>query len=394
METMLSDPLLQVYCNLTTLQTLSVPQALLMRGLCRKCKPPIDYLPMTTLQALSVPQVLLMRGLCRKSCRLVDASCMWAILEAELNKANTFNVCSHGEYFDEDCKPFRFRTMLRQEKRELALEVRKLSSDECTKVVHIIKKERLFGQVLSRCSVSEIEDYLDSLSASTQSEIVLFMHGLHPGKGMLRDQQLKRKGHSRDNEECTCKHLDHGMFPNAKCPAMEIRERLDDSPSWYKEYEIAQGFVDDERRHNSLTSKDPRIHPTFAALSPFSRCRNLVTFSRKVVLALQANVAFKPPFPAWRTNVSFVLTHLRFKVHLTSCESQEDSFSTPTVSIFMLLTCISLPLQKHAHTHTRSGSLPIRARMTRRSTNGSLDFIAYMVIRPTVAPCATRQWWA
>ena len=175
METMLSDPLLQVYCNLTTLQTLSVPQALLMRGLCRKCKPPIDYLPMTTLQALSVPQVLLMRGLCRKSCRLVDASSMWAILEAELNKANTFNVCSHGKYFDEDCKPFRFRTMLRQEKRELALEVRKLSSDECTKVVHIIKKERLFGQVLSRCSVSEIEDYLDSLSASTQSEIVLFM---------------------------------------------------------------------------------------------------------------------------------------------------------------------------------------------------------------------------
>ena len=105
METMLSYPLLQVYCNLTTLQTLSVPQALLMRGLCRKCKPPIDYLPMTTLQALSVPQALLMRGLCRKSRRFVDASSMWAILEAELNKANTFNVCSHGEYFDEDCKP-------------------------------------------------------------------------------------------------------------------------------------------------------------------------------------------------------------------------------------------------------------------------------------------------
>jgi hypothetical protein len=248
-----------------------------------------------------------MRGLCRKSRRLVDASSMWAILEAELNKANTFNVCSHGEYFDEDCRPFRFRTMLRQEKRELALEIRKLSSDECTKVVHIIKKERLFGKVLSRCSVSEIEDDLDSLFASTQSEIVLFMHGLHPGKGMLRDQQLKRKGHSRDNEECTCRHLDHGMFPNSQCPAMEIRERLDDSPSWYREYEIAQGFVDDERRHNSLTSKDPRIHPTFAALSPLSRCRNLVTFSRKVVLALQANVAFKPPFHSWRTDVSFVL---------------------------------------------------------------------------------------
>ena len=193
METMLSDPLLQVYCNLTTLQTLGVPQALLMRGVCRKCRPPIDYLPMTTLQALSVPQALLMRGLCRKSRRLVDVSSMWAILEAELNKANTFNVCSHGEYFDEDCKPFRFRTMLRQEKREIALEVRKLSSDECTKVVHIIKKERLFGQVLSRCSVSEIEDYLDSLSASTQSEIVLFMHGLHPGKGAMGQQRHRRQ---------------------------------------------------------------------------------------------------------------------------------------------------------------------------------------------------------
>jgi hypothetical protein len=36
METMLSDPLLQVYCNFTTLQALSVPQTLLMRGLCRK----------------------------------------------------------------------------------------------------------------------------------------------------------------------------------------------------------------------------------------------------------------------------------------------------------------------------------------------------------------------
>ena len=166
------------------------------------------------------------------------------------------------------------------------------------------------------------------------------------------------------------------IYLNSKCPAIEIRERLDDSPSWYREHE------------------DPRIHPTFAALSPLSRCRNLVTFSRKVVLALQANVAFKPPFRAWRTNVSFVLTHLRFKVHLTSCESQEDSFSTPTVSIFMLLTCISLPLQKHAHTHTRSGSLPIRAIMTRKSTNGSLDFGAYMVIRPTIAPCATGQWSA
>jgi hypothetical protein len=275
---------------------------------------------------------------------------MWAILEAELNKANTFNVCSHGEYSDEDCKPFRFRTMLWKERHELALEIRKLSSDEWKKVVHIIKKERLFGKVLSRCSVSRIKDDLDSLSASTQSEIVLFMHGLH----------------------------------------------LDDSPSWYRQYELAQGFVDGfaKNGHNRLTSKDPRIHPTFAALSPLSRCRNLVTFSRKVVLALQANVAFKPPFPAWRTNVSFVLTHLRFKVHLTSCESQEDSFSTPTVSIFMLLTCISLPLQKHAHTHTRSGSLPIRAIMTRKSTNGSLDFGAYMVIRPTIAPCATRQWSA
>ena len=179
---------------------------------------------------------------------------------------------------------------------------------------------------------------------------------------MLRDQQLKRKGHSRDNEECTCKHLDHGMFPNSKCPAMEIRERLDDSPSWYKEYEIAQGFVDDERRHNSLTSKDPRIHPTFAALSPFSRCRNLVTFSRKVVLALQANVAFKHPFNPWRADVSLVcihtLTHFRFKVHLTSCEGQEDSFS----SIFILLTSVSLSLQKrtHTHTHTVESSLSVR----------------------------------
>ena len=83
-----------------------------------------------------------MRGLCRKSRRLVDVSSMWAILEAELNKANTFNVCSHGEYFDEDCKPFRFRTLLLQEKRELALEIRKLSSDECTKVVHIVIPSR------------------------------------------------------------------------------------------------------------------------------------------------------------------------------------------------------------------------------------------------------------
>ena len=65
------------------------------------------------------------------------------------------------------------------------------------------------------CAFLVVKDYLDSLSASTQSEIVLFMHGLHPGKGMLRDQQLKRKGHSMDNEECTCKHLDHPRAPHA-----------------------------------------------------------------------------------------------------------------------------------------------------------------------------------
>jgi len=303
---------------------------------------------MTTLQVLCVPQALLLRGLCRKSRRIVDASSMWAILEAELNKANTFNVCSHGEYSDEDCKPFRFRTMLWKERHELALEIRKLSSDEWKKVVHIIKKERLFGKVLSRCSVSRIKDDLDSLSASTQSEIVLFMHGLH----------------------------------------------LDDSPSWYREYELAQGFVDGFAKygHNRLTSKDPRIHPTFEALSPFWRCRKLVTFMRKVVLALQANVAFKHPFNPWRADVSLVcihtLTHFRFKVHLTSCEGQEDSFS----SIFILLTSVSLSLQKRTHTHTHSGILPIRARMTRRRKSGSADFGAYLVILHTMAPCATLQW--
>ena len=79
------------------------------------------------------------------------------------------------------------------------------------------------------------------------------------------------------------------IYLNSKCPAIEIRERLDDSPSWYREHE------------------DPRIHPTFAALSPFWRCRKLVTFSRKVVLTLQANVALKPPFNSRRTDVSFVL---------------------------------------------------------------------------------------
>ena len=65
---------------------------------------------------------------------------MWAILEAEFDKANTFNVYLYGEYFDEDCKQFRFRTTHLQENNDHTQEIRKLSTNKCTKVVHIIKK--------------------------------------------------------------------------------------------------------------------------------------------------------------------------------------------------------------------------------------------------------------
>ena len=219
-----------------------------------------------------------------------------------MNAANTFNVV--------DGEPFTFRTMLREQKRELALEISKLSSKEREAAVCIIKKERLYEKSMQQMSLAEIEHDLDSLAASTQSEIVVYMQGRHPDCGIFRRAPLP---------------VPQGVLHNFGGEPVN-------GPTWYELYSPAQDFVG--RKNELAAAQDPRIHPSFASLSPFMRCHKLFAFLHTSILRLQAFLPFKPPFESLLegTNASSIAssTYASHQSHTSHSPSLRDFWLSPS----------------------------------------------------------------
>ena len=276
------------------------------------------------MQIFRVPEVLKLRASCRQARELIDAALVWTKLETEMNAKNSFNIIPHSD--DNEREPFIFRTMLREQKRELAMEISKLSSSEREAVVRIIKKERLYGKSMQQLSLAEIERDLDSLAASTQSEIVVYMQGNHPD--MQSDDQEGWQLHN----------------PRPFERPRTVKGQL----GWYELWETAKWFVGQE--NELAAAQDPRIYPSFAALSPFMRCRKLFAFLHTSVLRLQAFRPFKPPFDSLLESTS---------VSIDCVQRVPHSPHSPSVTT-----------GSPSRTHNHSGPLRMHTTTMKRSTNG------------------------